>query len=79
MADENIPNQASNMEPAEGSRETVDANFDKQQGSSQKGGNQAGGNQAGGGITNRPIDEEIENQRDLPPRGEAKKPGEDHA
>jgi hypothetical protein len=74
MADQNIPNQASNMEPAEGSRETADANLDSQQGSRQK-----GGNKAGGGITNRPIDEEIENQRDLPPRGEAKKPGEDHA
>jgi hypothetical protein len=74
MADQNIPNQASHTEPAEGSRETVDANLDSQQGGSQK-----GGNKSGGGITNRPIDEEIESQRDLPPRGEAKNPGEDHA
>jgi hypothetical protein len=69
MADQNIPNQASNMEQAEGSRETVDATLDQQEGS-------AGGDQAGGGITNRPLDEEIENQRDLPPRGKAKNPGE---
>jgi len=32
-----------------------------------------------GGITNRPLDEEIANQREVPPRGEVKVPGRDHA
>ena len=42
------PNQASNKEPAEGSRENA------------------------GGITNRPLDREIEEQESVPPRGETK-------
>ena len=50
--DPNMPNQAANKEPAEGSRETV-----------------------GGGITNRPIDEEKDNQKRVPPRGENKEGG----
>jgi hypothetical protein len=56
-----IPNQAANKEPAEGSRENVAAN--------------AGDN--AGGITNRPLDEEQENQDRVPPRGETK--GGSHA
>jgi hypothetical protein len=43
-----MPNQASNKEKAEGSRDS------------------------GGGITNRPLDEEQQNQERVPPRGETK-------
>jgi hypothetical protein len=51
--DQPVPNQASNKEPAEGSRETVDANA----------------RENAGGITNRPLDEEENNQDRVPPRG----------
>ena len=47
---------AADKEKAEGERETVD---------------QALANQ-GQGITNRPLEEEQEEQRELPPRGTAK-------
>jgi len=43
-----VPSQAANKEPAEGSRENA------------------------GGISNRPLEEEQENQDRVPPRGEAK-------
>jgi hypothetical protein len=50
-------------DPAEGSRDTVQSNLDED----------------AGGITNRPLDEEEENQRELPPRGTARDPQKDHA
>jgi hypothetical protein len=76
---------ADEQEPAEGSRETVSENpgtddaarqrFDTTV--AQRGKPKA--DEGAGGITNRPLDEEIENQRDLPPRGKARNPEEDHA
>jgi hypothetical protein len=53
---QSVPNQAANKEPAEGSRETVDANA----------------RENAGGITNRTLDEEEDNQDSVPPRGETK-------
>jgi hypothetical protein len=50
------PNQASNKEKAEGSRENVNAS----------------GSDDAGGISNRPLSEEEGRQENLPPRGEAK-------
>ena len=47
------PNQSSNMEPAEGSRESVNDSGDSQ----------------GGGITNRPLDREQREQDSVPERG----------
>ena len=58
MADQDIPSRASNMEKAEGDRETAPENRYEEKG--------------GAGITNRPIDEEIENQKEVPARGDAK-------
>jgi len=66
MADEHTPNQ----DPAEGSRDTIEETEarqryeDTQHQSSES-----------GGITNRPLEEEKQNQRDLPPRGTAKPGG----
>jgi hypothetical protein len=60
--DEDRPNQASNKEPAEGSRENVNTN-DLPESSF---------GESGGGITNRPLEEEEENQERVPPRGERK-------
>jgi hypothetical protein len=52
------PNQAANKEPAEGSRENVNAS--------------GGDTDNAGGISNRPLAEEENRQHNLPPRGEAK-------
>ena len=83
MDEQRIPNQAANREQAEGSRETVHSSeevnseehdrFDNRDTQSGHRDDQAGG------ITNRPIDQEIANQRELPPRGDVKVPGRDHA
>lgn len=62
MADQDIPSRASRMEKAEGDRE--DARNDAPEARDEHGG--------GSGITNRPLDEEVENQKEVPPRGKAK-------
>ena len=82
MDEQRIPNQAANQEQAEGSRETVNANAE---GSEDRERFNDTDTQSGrrdeqaGGITNRPLDEEIANQRELPPRGDVKVSGRDHA
>lgn len=58
MADQDTPTRASNMEKAEGDRQ------DGPESRYEEGG--------GAGITNRPIDEEVENQKEVPPRGKSK-------
>lgn len=50
----------SDKEPAEGSRETVDEALKAQERGKRP------------GITNKPLEEEEEQQRELPPRGYAK-------
>jgi hypothetical protein len=61
MADQDIPSRASNMEKAEGDRKNnEDAPETRYDG------------RGGAGITNRPLDEEVENQKEVPPRGDAK-------
>ena len=64
MANKNVPNDASAKSKAEGDRwesdsETVER-YDETTGDE------------GGGITNRPLDEEIENQAAVPERGESR-------
>ena len=59
MADQDTPSRASNMEKAEGDRDDApEARYEEERG--------------GAGITNRPLDEEVENQKDVPPRGKSK-------
>ena len=83
MAEKDNPNTEAAQEPAEGSRETAGANADAgarerfDTNRAQRG--ERGEDEDAGGITNRPLEEEIENQRDLPPRGKARNPEEDHA
>jgi hypothetical protein len=83
MDEQRIPNQASNQEQAEGSRETVNANDESEREERDRFDNsdtESGGrDDQAGGITNRPLDEEIANQREVPPRGEVKAPGRGHA
>jgi hypothetical protein len=57
---DDVPNRASSMEPAEGSRETVESGSTHQQGA---------------GITNRPLEQEQQEQESLPPRGQNKEGG----
>jgi hypothetical protein len=52
------PNQNANKEQAEGSRENVRAN--------------EGSAQQGAGITNRPLEQEQNEQAQVPPRGQTK-------
>ena len=61
--DQNRTNPAANKEKAEGSRENAGAGA---QGESTRRHYQPGG------ITNRPLDEERENQEEVPPRGRHK-------
>ena len=67
MDEERIPNQSANRDPAEGARESVNAENEPER------------DQDAGGITNRPLDEELANQRELPLRGDVKVPGRGHA
>ena len=83
MDEQRIPNQAANQEKAEGSRETVNANQESDSEARDRlddSDTQSGGrDDQAGGITNRPLDEEIANQREVPPRVDVKVPGRDHA
>ena len=58
MADQDTPTRSSNMEKAEGDREDApETRYDER---------------GGAGITNRPLDEEVENQKEVPARGDSK-------
>jgi hypothetical protein len=63
MPDPTVPNRASNMEKAEGDRETV-TNTENERRSEW-----GEGTSEGGGITNRPLADEHENQNEVPDRG----------
>jgi hypothetical protein len=58
----------SKQEKAEGSRETVDANLDDYGADRDR---YEEGDEHAGGISNRPLEEEIEDQQELPERGES--------
>jgi hypothetical protein len=66
MAEEKRPNRASNMERAEGDRETALAN-DRSDDRTDEGA-------AHPGITNRSDEEESTNQQRVPPRGNSRDP-----
>jgi hypothetical protein len=82
MADHDTPNRAANMEKAEGDRSRSNPNVDNAGGFQSDAGAvpdsesssgrryQDDGDNAGG-ITNRPLDEEAENQEALPQRGQS--------
>lgn len=59
MAEQNGPDRKSQMEKAEGDRDTVAANLQDER-------------DDGSGITNRPLEEERKNQERLPDRGDSK-------
>jgi hypothetical protein len=63
---EDMPNRSSNMEPAEGSRESVNNRSSESDSSSQ-----GPGTAHGGGISNRSLDRERCEQEQVPDRGES--------
>jgi hypothetical protein len=71
MADNDTPNRSANKDKAEGepwrSEEGVIPNSE----SSTDRGYEGNDGDNAGGITNRPLDEEIENQNALPERGQS--------
>lgn len=86
--DQDRPNRESNMERAEGSRDTVNPDLAGNQGGRGTGTManrdtelpEAAVGQAeeqGGGISNRPLEEEQERQENLPPRGERREDGKE--
>jgi hypothetical protein len=70
MADNDTPTRAANKEKAEGDRSTAEYNGDvpNSESSTDRGYEDRNRDNAGG-ITNRPLDEEVENQNALPERG----------
>jgi hypothetical protein len=76
MDDKTRPNQSANKSKAEGERWESDSDTVGQQDRESQGnrdrmpGDASGGNT--GGITNRPLDEEDENQAAVPDRGESR-------
>jgi hypothetical protein len=71
MADNNTPSRSANMEKAEGDRSTAEQNIKQSESGSGASYRDENGDNAGG-ITNRPLDQEIENQAELPNRGKSK-------
>ena len=67
MADQNMPNEASRKSKAEGERWSPES---ENAASDQRSGYMDTGDEAAG-ITNRSLDEEMENQASLPERGES--------
>jgi hypothetical protein len=68
MADKNTPNRSTDQDKAEGERWSSEQDVIPNSESSTWRGYDDDGDNAGG-ITNRPLDEEIENQNSLPERG----------
>ena len=70
MADKDTPNRAANKDKAEGDRSTAEQNaaVPNSESSTDRTYSDDNGDNAGG-ITNRPLDEEVENQNALPDRG----------
>ena len=72
MADQNTNNPDKNRDKAEGDRETVQQNLAAGRGEDNPAARYDDTSAEGGGITNRPLDEEVENQDALPQRGQTK-------
>lgn len=70
MTDKNTANRSANMVKAEGDRDT---RWPERRGEGDPSERYGNCGDQGGGITNRPLDEEIENQAALPERGRSQK------
>jgi hypothetical protein len=74
MADNTTPSRSANMEKAEGDRPTAERNIHESESSSGAAYQDGNGDNAGG-ITNRSLDQEVDNQAQLPHRGQSKTEG----
>jgi hypothetical protein len=72
MADDNA---SRNRDKAEGDRSTTRNNESTSRAGEEVAGRYDQSGDEGGGITNRPLDEEVENQEQLPERGRKKDEG----
>jgi hypothetical protein len=72
MAEPKDPNRSSDMDPAEDSREAIDRD-DRE--AAERYDDAGPGRDSAGGLSNRSLDEEVQNQRELPQRGDAKPGG----
>jgi hypothetical protein len=70
--DRNTPNQTSNKSKAEGERWSSEDDTVERQDRSRSSDDRMTEGDEGGGITNRPLDEEMENQDRLPERGDSR-------
>jgi len=70
--DRNTPNQASNTSKAEGKRWTSEDDTVERQDRTRSSDDHMTESDEAGGITNRPLDEEVENQERIPDRGQRK-------
>ena len=73
MPDKDRPNRSANMEKAEGERWSSEQNVVPPDSESSSGGAYHDDGDNAGGITNRPLDEEVENQQALPERGKSQR------
>ena len=73
MANQNAPNSASGKSKAEGERNASQQSSTRNAERSRPEAGYDESGDAGGGITNRPLDEEVENQEALPQRGNSRK------
>ena len=71
--DRNTPNPASDTSKAEGERWSSEEDTVERQDRARSSQDRMSEPDEAGGITNRPLDEEIENQERVPDRGERKR------
>jgi hypothetical protein len=71
MADKDTPNRSANKDKAEGERWSSEQGVIPNSESSTDRGYEEDDADNAGGITNRPLDEEIDNQNALPERGQS--------
>ena len=69
--DQDMPNRQSNMEPAEGSRDTNSESGRGADGERNRMDSESSRSSNSGGITNRPLDRERCEQERLPERGQS--------
>lgn len=75
MDDKNMPNQSANKTKAEGERWDSNADTGERRPDAESGRTDTAGSRGqenAGGITNRPLDEEEENQEAVPEPGESR-------
>jgi hypothetical protein len=71
--DPHVPNQAANKQKAEGDRWTSENDTVERRDRETRDIDRMNRSNEAGGITNRPLDEEVENQEAVPDRGDSRR------